>query len=185
MIWKSDNCHIQNFIISTKKIFNLYRINILSATDNDVFLTVNQIDKSIFIFHCHISSIQPAIMKYFSRCFFIFIIASHDSRTFDCQLSSFALCDQISILIDNLCLPAKSCFTDRTDFINMIQSEMHTSRSNRFTQSIVCIIFMIWEIFLPVTNQTWRYRLRTDMHKSPLLQIIILQIYIFVINCKK
>lgn len=62
-ICKSYNCYVFDLWIFTQEILDLYRINILTTADDNILLTVNQIDEAICILLCHISGIQPSILN--------------------------------------------------------------------------------------------------------------------------
>ena len=50
-----------NGIVRADEILNLYRIEVLAAADNYVFLAVNQIIEAVLILHRHVSGKKPAI----------------------------------------------------------------------------------------------------------------------------
>lgn len=124
-------------------------------------------------------------MQNFCGCSWISVITGHDSRSFDCKFSGLALFYRLTLFINNLRFPSISSFSDSSYFINIVHSKMYTSRSDRLTQTIVRVVFVIWEVFFPMFDQTWRYRLCSDMHQSPLLQIIICNVQFFVVKCKQ
>ena len=62
-VGKPDHGHILDRFMRTQKILNLHRLKVLAATDNYVFFTVDQIDKSVFIHSRHIARIQPPVFK--------------------------------------------------------------------------------------------------------------------------
>ena len=59
---QTDDSNVFDCIVLAEEIFNLYRIDIFAAGDDDIFLTVNEIDKAVFVFLCHIAGEQPSIL---------------------------------------------------------------------------------------------------------------------------
>ncbi len=64
----------------------------------------------------------------------------------------------------------------------VLNSQMHTARSDRLTQSIVRIVLVMRKDFFPALYQTLRDRLRTDVHQSPLRELVILKLNITPVN---
>ena len=84
----------------------------------------------------------------------------------------------VVIIVNDLALPAVARNADRTDLVIMADTQMNTSGAGRFGKTVVGVILMIREVVLPVLNQGRRHRLCTDVHKPPLIQLIILQLHI-------
>ena len=61
-IWQTNDSNVFDCIVLAEEIFNLYRLNIFAAGDDDIFLAVNEIDKAVFVFLCHIAGEQPTIL---------------------------------------------------------------------------------------------------------------------------
>ena len=120
-----------NGINITQEILNLYRINILTATDNNILLPVYQEDEAILIHLCHISGIKPAFLIHdFLRCLFIIIITGHYPGSLNRKLADLSLGNLIPLLVHNLNLPAKARLSDCTNLINIFYSKMNTSGSD-------------------------------------------------------
>ena len=174
---QTDYCHIMHFIICTDEIFNLYRIEVFTTTDDNVFLTVYKKNEAVFVFLCHISRKEPAVCKHFLCRFLIAIIANHNAVTFDCKLADLTFFYFIAVFIHNFHLPAVACFSDTADFMYILHTEMYTTRSDRLGKTIVGIVIVMREDFLPMLDKTLWNRLRTDVHQSPLGKFILIQIY--------
>ena len=59
--------------------------------------------------------------------------------------------------------------------MDIFDAKVHTARSNRLAESIVCIVLVMREHLFPPLYQALRHRLRTDVHQPPLGKLIILQ----------
>ena len=112
-----------------QEILDLYRINILASTDDDILFPVNKEIKSILILSCHISGEQPAVLDCLRGCFLISIITGHHARSLDTELSDFALWDCHTVLVHDLTFPAVTRHTDRTDLMDILHTQMHAARS--------------------------------------------------------
>ena len=95
----------------------------------------------------------------------------------DSKLANLTFFYFIAVFIHNFYLPAVTCFSDTADFMYILYTEMYTTRSDGFRQTIVGIILMIGEDALPLFDQTLGNGLCTDVHQTPLIQLIIFQIY--------
>ena len=124
-------------------------------------------------------------MQNFCCCLRISVVTGHDAWSFDRKFSGLALFYRLALFIDTLSFPSISGFTDRTDFIDIIHAKMYTSRPDGFAQTIVRVVLVMREVFFPVFDQAWWYRLCTDMHQSPLVQIIICNIQFLIVQCKQ
>ena len=171
---KSDDCHILDLVMLAQEILDLYRIDILAPTDDDILLTIDKEIKSILILSCHISGEQPAVPDRLRGCFLISVITGHHARSLDTKFSDFALRDGHAVLVHNLTFPTIARHADGSDLMDILHTQMHTARTCRLGKAIVRIVLVMWEIFFPALDQRWRYRLRTDMHKPPLRKLIIL-----------
>ena len=70
-------------------------------------------------------------------------------------------------------MPAKTGFADGADFVDVFHAEVNASWSDGLRKTVVCIIIMMREDLFPAFDQAWRYRLRADVHESPLIQFIL------------
>ena len=171
---KSDDCHILDLIMLAQEIFDLYRIDVLASTDDDILLPVNKEIESILVLSCHISGEQPAVPDRLCGSFLISVITGHHARSLDTEFSDFALWHGHAVLVYNLTFPTIARHTDGSDLMDILHTQMHTARACRLGKTIVRIVLVMWEIFFPALDQRWRYRLCTDMHKPPLRKLIIL-----------
>ena len=171
---KSNDCHILDFVMLAQEILDLYRVDVLASTDDDILLTVNKEIKSILILSCHISGEQPAVPDRLRGGFLIPVITGHHARSLDTEFSDFTLWHGHAVLVHNLTFPAIARHTDGSDLMDILHTQMHTARACRLGKTIVRIILVMWEIFFPALDQRWRYRLCADMHEPPLGKLIIL-----------
>src|SRR5581483_6263261 len=58
-------------------LFYIARIDIISTGEDQVFLTINNRKEAIFIHTCQITGMQPAILQYLRRIFWLLPIALH------------------------------------------------------------------------------------------------------------
>ena len=83
-----------------------------------------------------------------------------------------------TVLIDHLDLPAVARNTDGSHLVDVLDPQMDTSRSQGFGQTVVGVIVVVREVFLPAADHGRRYRLCTDVHQPPLVEFEILQVEI-------
>ena len=169
-----------------QEVFNLNRIDVFSTSDNNILFPVYQVNKSVFIHHGHITCVKPAIfVLYFCSCFRVFVVFNHYTRTKYSKFTNIPLFYFIAFFINNANFPAVTGNTNGTNFVIISNTKVYTSWTNRFRKTIVCIIIMMWEIFFPVFNQFFRNRLSSNVHKSPLIKMIIFNIYIAFFKSNK
>ena len=99
------------------------------------------------------------------------------------ELADFSARNIVSVLVHDANLPAITGFSDCSDLMYVVHTQVNTSRSDRLGQTIVCIIFMIGKVFFPTLNKTRRNGLCADMHKPPLRKRIILEVYVTSVDC--
>ena len=158
-----------------QEIFDLYRVQVLTAGDDDIFLAVYQEVEAVFILDRHITGVKPSlVIQDLFGSFRIVVVADHDAGTLDSEFSDFAAPDFLPVLIDDLALPLVSGFADGADFVNVLDTEMDAAGSERFGQAVVGVILVIGEVIQPVFDHGRRNRLRADMHQAPLVQSVIL-----------
>ena len=99
------------------------------------------------------------------------------------KLADFSARNIVSVLVHYANLPAITGFSDCSDLMYVVHTQVNTSRSDRLGQTIVCIIFMIGKVFFPTLNKARRNGLCADMHKPPLRKRIILEVYVTSVDC--
>ena len=55
----------------------------------------------------------------------------------------------------------------------VLKTEVYAARAGRLGKTVVGVVLMLGEVFLPVTDQRRRYGLCADVHESPLIELII------------
>ena len=103
-----------------KKIFYLNRIQIFSSGNYDILFPVDKIYKTVVVFHCHISCIQPSVTQNLSCCLFILIIAGHHTGTVYAKLSDFAFFYRFSFFVYYFYFPTIARFSDCSNFVQVI-----------------------------------------------------------------
>ena len=144
---------------------------------NYIFTSSCNINKPVFIHARHISRVKPAVFYDFVRRFRIFIVAEHNAWAMDNEFAHISLCNFPALLVYNLCFPVIARFPDGSHFMYILHAQMYTAGTYGFTQPIVGVIQMMWEMFFPALDQTGRNRLGSDVHQPPLLQQIMLHIH--------
>ena len=128
------------------------RIQVLATRNDNVFLPIYKVNKSVFILLSHVSSVKPAILQALSCSFIVVKITFHNARTFDDEFSHIALLNFLAIRCHNLSLPAVASDSNCSHLVNILNSQVHTTRTNRLAKSIVCIVIVIWEMLFPCFN---------------------------------
>ena len=129
-ICNTDDCNVLDLLVFAEEVLYLYRVDILSTTDYNIFLSIYKINKSIFVLHSHISCVQPAVLQALLCRLWILIVACHDSRTLEDKLADCALLDLCSVLVHDLCLPAVARHTDSSDLMYVLYSQMYSAWSD-------------------------------------------------------
>ena len=159
-----------------QEIFNLYRIQVLTAGDDHVLLPVHQIDEAILILTGHIAGEEPAVLQDFGSGLGILIVAGHDAVALDNQLAHVALGHILATLIHDAGLPAKAGLADGTHLMDVLHAQMDTAGADGLGQAIVGIILMMREDLQPPLNQAGGHRLCAYMHQPPLIQAVLAQV---------
>ena len=153
-----------NLRMSGQEILDLYRIQVLTAGNNNIFLTVDKENKSVLILHGHIAGVQPAILDCFSSSFGVMIVAAHHARAFYAQLAYLSMLNGFILLSHDLALPSIAGNADSANLVHIFHPQMHAAGTGRFRQAIVRIILMMREILEPVPDQGRRQVSRGYAH---------------------
>ena len=162
--------------MGAQKILYLYGINILAAADNNIFLSVHQINKALFVPHRHIAGAKPLAAHHGSCRLRVLIVTSHNTRPLDRQLTHCAVSHRLAFFVKNLHFPAKTGNSNSSYVADIFHSQMHTARPDGLTQTIVRIILMVREHPLPPGNQAGRHGLSADVHQTPLRQCVFIKV---------
>ena len=60
-VWESNNGDVLDIVVTTEKIFNLNGIKIFAPRDDDVLLSVDQINESVFVLAGHVAREEPSV----------------------------------------------------------------------------------------------------------------------------
>ena len=104
-VGKSDYRHVLDLCICIQEVFNFNGIQVFTARNNDVLLTVNKINKSILVDTRNVARIKPTVLQYVVCRLLVLIIAKHYTVALDDQLADTALGKLVALLVDNFCLP--------------------------------------------------------------------------------
>ncbi len=89
-IGNTDNACLQDFGMHVQNVFNFLWIDILSPANNQIFLTIGDIDIVIFVDPPDVTRMEPAVAQH-RRCFFWLVpISLHHARAFDDNLARLA-----------------------------------------------------------------------------------------------
>ena len=77
-------------MVTSEKVLYLYRIQIFAAAYDNVFLSVNKVNKAVLVLLSHISGEKPAVLEGLSRRLRISVVAGHNARKIYCGESLVA-----------------------------------------------------------------------------------------------
>ena len=90
----------------------------------------------------------------------------------------------IGLLLISIIVSVRLVVTGNIDyFTDVFHAQMDTSRSDRFTETVVCVVAVIGEYLFPAADQGRRNGLRTDVHQSPLFQLVLLKRQFASVQC--
>ena len=69
--------------------------------------------------------------------------------------------------------PAVACFTDGADLVDIFYAEMYGAGADGFRKTVVGIVLMVREYGDPSTDERGRNGLSTDVHKTPLVKLVV------------
>ena len=99
LIRESDDRNILDRLIRMQEVFDLRRINIFTAGNNDILLAVYQIVEAVLVALCHIACIEPSFnIQNFSRSNRIIKVAGHDTRTINGEFSDLLALSSMTFL---------------------------------------------------------------------------------------
>ena len=170
---QADDGDILDVVVLAEEVFNLNRIEVLAARDDDILLAVNEIDETVLRLLRHVSREEPSVLQDFLRGFFIFVIAFHDAVAFDGQFADFAAFDRLMLFIDDFRLPAVACDADGADMVDIFNAEMDGARADGFAEAVVRVVVVMREDCLPAFDEAGRHGLGTDVHEPPLVELVV------------
>ena len=116
-----------DLIILHQKALDLYRIQVLTTGNDNVFLTVYQEDEAVLILTGHITGKEPAVLKYLGCSLRVLVVFNHDARALNAELTDLTLLNGIALFINNLGLPSISGNTDGTYLVNILHTKVYTA----------------------------------------------------------
>ena len=179
---QTDDGRILHLIVGTEEILDLYGIQILTAGDDDVLLTVHQIDESVLVLLGHIAGQEPIAPHNLGGSLGILVVAAHDAGAAYGQFAYLATGHVAEMLVHDAGLPAKSSLADGTHVIDVLHAQMHAAGADGLGQTVVGVVLVMGENILPAADQTGRYGLCTDVHQTPAIQAVFAQIDISPVN---
>jgi len=169
----TDNGNILDLIICAQEVFDLNRIDIFAAGNDNVLCAVNEPDETVFVDPCHIAGQEPIAAHNIGGSFFILIVAGHNAGAFDRKFAYVAVWYFIESAVNDLGLPAVAGNTDSADLVDVFHTQMHAAGADGFGKAVVGVILLTGEYFLPSVDKAGRNGLSADMHEPPLGKFII------------
>ena len=160
--------------MSRQEVLDLHGIQVLAAGDDDVLLAVNQEIEAFLVLLRHVARVQPAVLEDLCRSFRIMVVTFHNAGALHAQFAHGALLHFLIVFVHDLALPAEARHADGAHLADVLQPQVHAARTRGFRQTVVRIIFMMWEILQPMADERRRHRLRADVHQAPLGELIML-----------
>ena len=166
-----------------EEVLDLDGIDVFTAGDDDVLFAVYQIVEAVLVLHGHISGVEPAVVvqDLFGRLRVV-VVADHDAGTFDGQFADLALRHRLTVFINDPAFPLVAGDADGPNLVEIFHAEMDTAGSEGFGQAVVCVVFVVREIFQPVLDHGGRDRLCADVHQAPLVQLIVFKLHAAIVD---
>ena len=153
LVGKSDDSDVVDGLEGVKEVFDLYRIEVLAAGDDDVFLAVYKENKAVFVLDRHITGVEPSVVvQDLFGGFRVVVIAYHDAGTLDSEFSDIAGSHVLPVLVDDPAFPHVSGLTDGADLVDVLNTQVDTAGSEGFGQTVVGVILVIGEVIHPVLD---------------------------------
>ena len=79
-------------------------------------------------------------------------------------------------LVNDSGLPAVAGLTDRAYLVDVLNAKVYAAGADRLGKSVVGVIFVVREFFLPALDKARGNGLCTDVHQSPLIELVFVKI---------
>ena len=168
--------------MGSQEVLDLNGVDVFPTGDDNVLLTVNQEDETVFVFLRHIAGEEPTVSQNFGSCLGVVVVASHQAGAANGQFTHVTARHIAAVFVHDTGFPTVPCLTDGANLVDVFHAQMDAARSDGFGKAVVGIVLMTGELFLPATDQAGRYRLRTNVHQSPLIQLIAAQINVTAVD---
>src|SRR5690606_1452766 len=102
MVWHPNYLYVRNCRMSIKEIFNFFREQVFSATNDDILDSALNFDKAFIIHFSNITGMHPARrINHFLSFFLIFPITQHHGIATYTQFAQLTAWNHLAIFIDN------------------------------------------------------------------------------------
>ena len=168
-IRQADNGNVLDGGVAVQEVLDLHGVNVLAAGNDDVLLAVNQPNEAVFVHARHIARKQPAVFEHFGGGFGVVVIAGHNAGALHPQLADSAVFHIVAVFAHNARLPTIARNANGAHMVHVANAQMHATRAGGFGQAVVRVVIVVGENLQPALNQALRNRLRTHVHKTPLV----------------
>src|SRR5690606_5886196 len=116
MVWHPNYLYVRNSRMGIKEIFNFFREQVFSATNDDILDSSLDFDKAFIIHFSNITGMHPARrINHFLGFVLIFPVTEHHRITTYTQLTQLTAWNHLAIFIDNFNFQMRMYPANRTD----------------------------------------------------------------------
>ena len=158
-VGKADDRDVFNIVMTAHKVFNLNRINVFAAADDDVFLAVDEVNEAVFVFARHIAGVKPTVREGRGGRFRVAVIFRHDAGAADGQFADFALRNRVARFVDDRRFPTVAGFADRANFLDIFDAQVNAAGADRLAETVIGVVLVVRETLAPTADKARRIRL--------------------------
>ena len=173
LVRQADDGHVGDFFVAAQEVFDLYRIQVFTAGDNNILFPVHQIVEAVLVLAGHVAGPQPAVVEDFRRGLGVFIVADHDAVAAEGQLAYLAVGHVVALLVYDAGFPAETGFADGAHLVDVLHAQMDRAGADGFRKAVVGVVLVMGEQLHPTVNHAGRHRLGADVHEPPLVQHVV------------
>ena len=183
LVGKTYDSNVLNSVVLHEEVLDLYGVEVLTAADDNVLLTVNKVDESVLVLTSHITCKEPSVLKYFISCFFVIVVADHYAVALYTELADFTLLNDLALLVDDLAFPSVAGKTDGAYLMNVLYAQVYAAGTDGLGKTVVSIVLVLGEVLEPSLDKRLGNGLSTDMHKSPLIELVVGELNVSSVQC--
>ena len=183
VVGEADNGYVADLLVGAEEVLDLDGVEVFTAGDDDVLLTVYQVDEAVLVLAGHIARQEPAVVgENLGGGGGVLVVALHDAVTLDSQLAHLALWDGGAVFVQNAGLPSVACDTDGADLVDILHAQVDATGADGLGEAVVGIIRLAGELFLPTLDQGGGDGLGADVHEPPLGEAVFVHIQVSAVN---
>ena len=138
LVGQADDSDVIDGLKGVQEVFDLNRVDILTAGDDDILLAVYKVVETVLVLHGHVAGVEPAvIVQNFLGSSGIVVVADHDAGALDSKFADFTLLDGIAVFVHNAALPLVTGDADCTDFVDIFHTEVYAAGSEGLGEAVV------------------------------------------------